>query len=107
MTARENWCEWHVVHVENEDGERVIEILHPDGCDLRVEVRRGEAYVERSCFVAYDRDNAGTEHWFNGIPEVGWYLFRGQNVTIRGADWSEIDTEYELVPLARRVEIVA
>lgn len=89
----ENWCDWHVLFVEGTDtDDRQVTVMHPD-CGFTFTT--GEDY-HWHCAIQGEIDNVGFETLLGDQPGDGWFRARMQHYTIRGSDWSEIDTDYEV-----------
>lgn len=96
---------WHFVHVYDDldDGdERVIDVLHPDDCQLRLDLFGPVpgVLVERLCGISHEAEMVGQADSF-GNPDPGWYAVRYwvDKSPIGGSAWTEITTGIEVVPL--------
>ena len=92
------FCAWHVITVEEvPDDTPEIGVMHP-GCPFTVTVHPQGTEHNYACIIQYEIDLVGYDTLLEGHGP-GWYRERMRNYTIRGADWSEIETEYEVEPL--------
>lgn len=110
MVGNEPFCEWHVIHIEDDEGgEREYTVLHPEGCALSVST---QGTVEYQCWVGWELANSGWIAYFDPkVVSPGWYRIRGRTFSqyypMHGTEWdSESESEkIEWVPMDTEHEI--
>lgn len=92
----DNFCDWHVLHVTEEDGERDIEVLHPAGCPLSIDKGQHGTIYQYNCWVGWEMSEGGCIGYTTlDEYEPGWYRVRGRTYTTPSGPWGPPDADVE------------